>query len=125
MYDTHDWGRTSHHIDHVFPRAMLKRDQLVKRGIPADQAEKFAAAVDRLGNLQLLLGRENVEKGAKEFGAWIETRDPSFLQRHCIPQDRSLWRVERFLDFVAEREGLIERRIRELHFQSDLERLPA
>ena len=44
---------------------------------------------------------------------WIETRDRDFLRRHLIPEDRTLWAVERLPEFVSTREALIERHLLE------------
>jgi hypothetical protein len=116
LYDTHDWGRTSHHVDHIIPRSSVKRADLLGRGLSSARVEQIFASVDRLGNLELLLGRENLEKNAKPFDEWIRTRDPVFLQRHAIPIDRSLWRAEALPEFVAAREQLMQARMRALHF---------
>lgn len=77
-----------------------------------DRIIKILNAVDCLGNLQLLLGRENVEKSNKEFSDWIHTRDEDFLEEHLIPHDTSLWSVNRLPEFVAQREKLIKQRLR-------------
>jgi hypothetical protein len=114
LYDTHDWGRSSHHI---IPRATVKRSELLRRGVAPSRIEQISEAVDRLGNLELLLGRENLEKSAKPFDEWIASRDPAFLQRHAIPRDRSLWRVEALPEFVAAREELMHAQMRALHFE--------
>lgn len=118
MYESYDWGHRSHHIDHIIPRALISRDRLSKYGLPPERVQEIMTAADRLGNLQLLLGRENVEKGAQDFNDWIRTRDPEFINKHCIPSDRTLWRPDRLPEFVAARERLMEQRILELHLST-------
>jgi hypothetical protein len=83
--------------------------------IPETRIERILECSDRIGNLQLLLARENVEKGAMSFEDWIQTRDSSFLQLHLIPDDRNLWSVLRLPEFVEAREELIRKRLARLN----------
>lgn len=59
------------HIDHVFPKAGFTRTQLRKAGLPEDEWEDVVDCRDRLANLQLLPGTENVTKGAKLPADWM------------------------------------------------------
>ena len=112
LYDTDNWGVTSYHIDHIIPRALVDRKALAAQGMPRERIENIVGSVNRLGNLELLLGRENLEKNALPFDQWIGTRDGDFLERHLIPRDPALWTAERLPEFVAAREELIRERLR-------------
>lgn len=80
---------------------------------------------NRLGNLQLLLGRENLEKSNIPFAQWIQTRDDEFLRRHLIPKNRAFWDVTELPKFVEAREELIRERLRGLGLRPvDDDRLP-
>ena len=45
---------------------------------------------------------------------WLESRDSSFIERHLIPDDKSLWKFDRFDDFLKAREELIRNRLKVL-----------
>jgi len=96
LFDERAWGTMPHHCDHIFPQSLFKQ-----------ALKQFRSAADQLGNLTLLNAQENVEKNAKPFDQWIQTREPAFLSRHLIPQDKALWRPEAFPDFLQERNRLI------------------
>ncbi|MDQ2095635.1 DUF262 domain-containing protein [Rhodalgimonas zhirmunskyi] len=100
-------------IDHIIPQAKTERKVLEGLGLTRVQIAEIEEASQKLGNLQLLLTRENIEKSDTPFNHWVETRDDDFLERHCLPRDRGLWRVESLPEFVAEREKLIAKRIKQ------------
>jgi hypothetical protein len=111
LYDEHNWGSTIYHIDHIIPRSLGTRKNLQQLGLPEQRIEEILQCVDRIGNLQLLPGRENSEKSNLEFFDWIGTRDEGFLDRHLIPPDPDLWTVEKLPEFVVAREQLIRQRM--------------
>lgn len=111
LYDELNWGGSNYHIDHIIPRSLCTRKALQAKGLPQAKVEEIVNSVDRLGNLQLLLGRENSEKSNLEFGDWIKTRDGGFLDRHLIPAEPHLWCPEALPEFVAAREKLIRKRM--------------
>jgi hypothetical protein len=76
---------------------------------------------DRVGNLELLLPHENQEKSDQPFDKWITTRDPSFRQRHLIPNEPELWKFQNFEAFVKKREELIKSRLKQLFGPPDTE----
>lgn len=112
LYDGQQWGTTGYHIDHIIPRSLANREKLMAMNIPEHKIVDILSSVDRLGNLQILLGRENREKSDTPFNHWIVTRDSEFAERHMIPADSALWSVEMLPDFVREREKLIADRIK-------------
>ncbi len=111
LYEGQPWGTTGYHIDHIIPRSLANRDKLMAMNIPEHKIVEILASVDRLGNLQLLLGRENREKNDTPFEHWIVSRDEEFVQKQLIPEDQSLWSVEKLPEFVRERERNISKRI--------------
>lgn len=102
------------HIDHIIPQAHTSKDAFIREGFIHSEASELSALAQQIGNLQFLLPRENQEKSDSPFSHWMETRDEEFLDKHCIPKDRSLWQVSKLDRFVAEREKLIETRIRKI-----------
>ena len=117
LYDTHNWGSTQHHIDHIIPRSLADRKTLMGMNLSETLIQRVLDSVNRLGNLQLLLGRENLEKSNIPFGQWIQTRDREFLDRHLIPNKPELWDVTALVKFVEAREELIRQRSRRLRLE--------
>jgi hypothetical protein len=111
LYDTHNWGTSRYHIDHIVPRSLADRKALMAQNLPEVLIQRILDSVNRMGNLQILIGRENLEKSNTPFAAWIQTRDPEFLARHLIPSDQRLWDVTALPEFVRAREELIRRRL--------------
>ncbi|MBK7927011.1 MAG: DUF262 domain-containing protein [Bryobacterales bacterium] len=109
LYDEAGWGTMQFHQDHIFARSLFKPKELLASNRP-DWIDKK----DRLGNLCLLLASENIGKLDMPVEEWLGSREPGFLKRHLIPEDQSLWKFERFLDFLEAREDLIRRRLQAL-----------
>jgi hypothetical protein len=120
LYDAHNWGSTQHHIDHIIPRSLADRDVLMAMNLPETLIQNILDNVNRLGNLQLLLGRENLEKSNIPFTQWIQTRDDDFTARHLIPNKPALWDVTMLPQFVEAREELIRQRLHGLEFEPEM-----
>lgn len=73
--------RLSHHIDHIAPRALLRAGVLRKAGLPDDVVETVLDRTDRLPNLQLLGGLENVDKREKWPTTWVVDAYPNEAAR--------------------------------------------
>ena len=114
LYDRKDWGLSGFHQDHVIPRSLFTDDRLREAGVPKEEWEHLKDLKDRLGNLELLLPEENVEKSAKDFAGWVATRGEGFRREHLIPENDNLLGLARFEEFVAAREDLIRERLRRL-----------
>ena len=67
LYDDQSWGATPHQIDHIFPQSRLTRKALMGLNIPYSRVEGLLDYANRIGNLQLLSSRENVEKSNQSF----------------------------------------------------------
>lgn len=81
------------------------------RNIPEHRIQEISTAVNCLGNLQLLRGDENLEKGAMPFRSWITGRRADFHDQHMIPDRLDLCDVMWLPEFVREREKLIRKRL--------------
>ena len=68
--------RNQFHIDHIFPRSQFKPAQLKKDGLDDAQVELLRDLRDRLPNLQLLAGADNIQKQATLPMAWLRGRYP-------------------------------------------------
>ena len=121
LYETTAWGDTSYHIDHIIPRALCDAKRLRAQGVSEEVIENIQGVVNRIGNLQILRGPENIEKRDKPFDQWIRTRDQGFKSRHLIPDDADLYDVLQIVRFVEERERLIVKHLQRSVFHQSLE----
>lgn len=69
--------RNQFHIDHIFPRSKFKPVQLKKDGFDDTQVELLRELRDRLPNLQLLEGTENIQKQAMLPMKWLKGKYPN------------------------------------------------
>ena len=109
LYDDAAWGTMQFHQDHIFARSLFKPKELISMN-----RSNWFTRKDQLGNLCLLLAHENVGKQDMPVDKWLLSRDSSFLKRHLIPDDKSLWQFDRFNDFITVREELIRARLKAL-----------
>jgi hypothetical protein len=68
--------RNLFHVDHVFPRARFKKKLLRDAEVPDNQRDDFMDKAERLANLQLLEGPENLSKRAKLPSEWLAEKFP-------------------------------------------------
>jgi uncharacterized protein with ParB-like and HNH nuclease domain len=109
LYDDAAWGTMQFDQDHIFAQNQFKKRELASLD-RLDWIDKR----DRIGNLCLLLSHENSGKKDMPLDKWLASREPSFLKGHLIPEDRSLWKFERFPDFLVAREELVKTRLKSL-----------
>ncbi|KAF0173502.1 MAG: hypothetical protein FD162_1786 [Rhodobacteraceae bacterium] len=114
LYQGIDWNGSNWQIDHIIPQADAQKNVLRGRNLPEHRIQEILGAVNSLGNLQLLRGDENNEKGALPFRSWITGRRMDFHDQHMIPDRLDLCDVMWLPEFVREREKLIRKRLLEL-----------
>ena len=92
-------GRMSQlEVHHIFPKS-----RLYKRGFPRSE-------VNALANFCFLTKDTNLSIGGRlpeEYFPLVEQDHPGALASQWIPEDRDLWRVDRFLDFLEARKLLL------------------
>ena len=97
-------------VDHIFPQSALCKIKAVNPNTGRKDILKYRD-VDRnqLANCMLLTREENGAgaKGATTPENWFSNKDKDYLDKHLIPSDPSLWKIERFEDFIEERKKLI------------------
>jgi len=110
--------RNIHHVDHIFPQALLSKAKLKQAGITGEAADEFQAKRDLLPNLELLEGAENISKSDSVPATWASTvfTAPNALQAYL---DRNAIRrlpadAHEFADFYNERRAALTQRI--VHF---------
>jgi uncharacterized protein with ParB-like and HNH nuclease domain len=117
LYPTLDF-KNKFHVDHIFPKSLFKRKNLISKGIAEERADGFIESVDYLANLQLMEGIPNIEKSNKDFKQWLFEKYPDeqsrkeYMEKNYIPDiDLSL---ENFDIFFEERTKLMTRKFHEL-----------
>jgi hypothetical protein len=85
-------------LHHIFPK-----DLLYKAGYSTPE-------VNALANFTFLTKATNLEvtnRDPLEYIPEYEKRHPGVLASHWIPMDPELWRIENYLDFLAQRRSLL------------------
>lgn len=115
--------RNQFHVDHVFPAVLFDKKSLRREknddGAPRFTSEEIDDLVDmrdRLPNLQLLPGLENIGKSAKAPDEWLVAEYSSadeqsaFLSRNSLPQSLPHSAGE-FMNYFDERRTKLTARI--------------
>jgi hypothetical protein len=92
-------------VHHVFPKALLKKVGVARK----DR--------DEIANLAFLAARPNRKisnRPPEQYLAEIADKHPERLEAQCVPMDRSLWKLDRFQDFLAARRELLAQAINNL-----------
>lgn len=90
---------------HIFPQAFLYRD-----GGYEPENHLHRQLVNEIANRAFLTGPTNngiSDRPPTEYLAEVEERYPGALQKQFVPLDRSLWELDRYEDFLAQRRELI------------------
>lgn len=96
-------------VDHIFPQSRLKAVKIKSPDTGRPVMKYRDEARNRLANCMLLTRAENGAGGKSDMTPtdWFQNKDNAYLDLHLIPKDRALWALERYEDFIAERERLI------------------
>jgi hypothetical protein len=70
---------------------------------------------NQLASCMLLAREENGPGGKcdKPPEVWFAGKPEAYLDMHLIPKERALWRLDRFEDFMAARQGLMRAKFAE------------
>ncbi|SCQ71591.1 PF03235 family protein [Propionibacterium freudenreichii] len=118
MFD-HVNTRNQHHVDHVYPTAQLKPGVLRDAGVGPDERALIVDRKDRLPNLELLEGLENISKSAKFPAEWVaeampdESSRTAYIRRNLLPPTLPATLAD-FDAFYQARRDLLRARLREL-----------
>ena len=109
--------RQHFHIDHIFPRSRFHRTKLRSDGFSEDKVEELVDNANRLPNLQLLEGHENVQKRAMLPAEWLDstkstTEREQYVATHLLGEVPEL--MAGFDDFYEARRVQLRDRIIEL-----------
>ena len=98
-------------IDHVFPQRALKTVKSPNPNTGKMDIMKYREGDrNQLANCMLLTAAENGAGGKSDTppDEWFKDKDKAYLDRHLIPRDQTLWKLDRFEDFITERKKLIK-----------------
>ena len=87
LYPFVDTKNNKFHIDHVFPKSRFSSRRLRRAGVPEDDIVEYQDRVDRLPNLQLLVGDLNQSKSDMLPGKWIATFDARAAREYAEHHD--------------------------------------
>ena len=109
--------RQHFHVDHVFPRSRFTPAKLRDAGFSDTNADQLRDLADRLPNLQLLEGHENLQKRATLPSDWLQTFSTpearlNYTETHLlgdVPED-----LDAFVPFCEARRKRLKLRISSL-----------
>lgn len=97
-------------VDHIFPQSELKKIKAANPNTGHMNILKYRD-YDRnqLANCMLLTAAENGAGGKTNIlpEEWFKGKSPDYLDKHLIPKNPELWRIENFESFIEERKKLI------------------
>lgn len=108
-------------VDHVFARSLLQKEK-VPSTKSSRMVQRYSAwEINQLANCMLLTAKENGagDKGDKPLDLWLKDKDQAFLELHCIPSKKSLWKIENYEAFIDARKELIRERFADLLYQEE------
>lgn len=107
--------RNLHHVDHVYPRSLITTAKLKKADSLSDEDREWASWYrDRLPNLQLLEGPENIAKKDRNPLDWAKAtfdqhQSVNYLDLNALPELPGS--VSEFPGWCEQRYKLLERRL--------------
>ena len=99
-------------VDHIFPQSLLRKVKTINPSTGRLNVMRYRERDrNQLANCMLLTAAENGAGGKSDQTPeewFVGARgEEQYLSMHLIPADRTLWRLERFDDFVVERKKQI------------------
>ena len=110
--------RNQFHVDHVFPKARFTEQSLKTAGVLDNKINDFIQCKDRLANLQLLQGAENLQKHDKMPAEWLSQTKPDYASRQEYKDHHLLGDIPKniteFDNFYGARRARLKERIEQL-----------
>jgi hypothetical protein len=97
-------------VDHIFPQSLLRTVKVLNPDNGRMSLMRYKdAARNQLANCMLLTQQENGAGGKTDISPeeWFKDKPVEYLEKHLIPQDPALWKLDRYEDFLAARKVLI------------------
>lgn len=102
-------------VDHIFPQSLLRTVKMTNPETGKMNLIRFKeGARNQLPNCMLLTQQENGAGGKSDTSPedWFRDKPAEYLEKHLIPADPALWKLDRYEDFVAARKQLILEKFR-------------
>jgi len=106
LYPDLKLDQISFHQDHMHPYSKFAPSKLSEAGLDSVDTSQWLEMRDKLPNLQLLEGLENVQKQATHLAEWVESNEGDeayYRDRNYIPADQSL-AISEFESFYTNRQ---------------------
>jgi hypothetical protein len=96
-------------VDHIFPQSRLKTIKITNPETGRHVMRYRDDARNQLANCMLLTRAENGAggKGDTTPEDWFAGKTADYLKLHLIPNDPTLWTMDRYDDFIDARKALI------------------
>ena len=106
-------------IDHIFPQSKLREIKITNPDTGRLVMKYRDRERNQLANCMLLTREENGSGGKSDIlpEVWFADKEKNYLEKHLIPQDKNLWGIENFDDFIAARKDLIRNKFKSLLVQ--------
>jgi len=104
-------------VDHIFPQSALRKVKTANPKTGHLNVLKYRETErNQLANCMLLTMEENGAGGKGDILPcdWFKGKPLEYLERHSIPTDQELWKLERFEDFIDARRTLLRERFKTL-----------
>ena len=110
-------------VDHIFPQSLLKSVKVVNPESGRPIQHYSAWEINQISNCMLLTAQENGagDKSDTPPEVWFKNKSDEFLKLHCIPKNKSLWKLENYEKFIDARGELICQRFSDLLLDEDEE----
>jgi uncharacterized protein with ParB-like and HNH nuclease domain len=94
--------------DHIFPYSVLKAN-----GYNVNNRYKYALAQEITNRVVLtqIANRTKSDHPAKDYLTDVKKRFPDALKLQCVPDDQSLWELDRFEQFLQSRREILAREL--------------
>lgn len=109
LYDNIKLGQYEWHVDHMHPFSSFYDNKLKKLGFDTEKINNWQHDRNKLGNLQLLEGKENKRKNDESLLDWL--KDNQKFAKYLPDVDLQFTNFEQFL---SKRQGLLKTRLLEI-----------
>lgn len=107
-------------VDHIFPRSLLKGVKVINPETGRLSLQRYSASeINELANCMLLTAKENGAGNKSDMSPdeWFADKSAEYLELHCIPSNKRLWKLDNFERFIEARRKLIRERFADLLFE--------
>ena len=103
--------------DHIFPQSLLKSVKLLNAETGRNIQKYTKYDRNQIANLMLLSLRD--DKNATEPEIWFSNKEEEYLKMHYIPQNKVLWKLDNYENFLEARKKLIFNKMKEIGLVAD------